>query len=147
MLSKSQILKALVIVFLAVAPCVAQTRAELQRKYYSEDGEHYAVRPGVLMTVSFTGEDRAREIVIEPQREQGKENDLFKGMAPAKLTKIINEVAPARERGRLIREYTFSGGCSEIRTSEYERVTISRTHSCAPSGGGDISATIRWKTS
>lgn len=147
MLSKSGIMKALVVILLIVVPCFAQTRAELQRKYYSEDGEHYEVRPGVLMTVSFTGEDRAREIVIEPQRAPGTDKALFRGMAPAKLTKIINEVAPASERGRLLHQYTFSGGCSEIRTSEYERVTISRIHSCAPSGGGDISATIRWKTS
>lgn len=147
MLSKSQILKALVIVFLAVAPCVAQTRAELQRKYYSEDGEHYAVRPGVLMTVSFTGEDRAREISIKPQREQGAEDAVVKGIAPTRLKKIINEIVPEKERGRLLRQYTFTTGCTDIHTSDYERVTISRIHSCAPSGGGDISATIRWKTS
>jgi len=79
MLSKSQILKALVIVFLAVVPCLPQTQAEFQRKYYSEDGEHYAVRPGVLMTVSLTGEDRAREISIKPQREQGRKTLSSKG--------------------------------------------------------------------
>lgn len=140
-------MKALVIVFLAVVPCVAQTRAELQRKYYSEDGEHYELRLGVVMTVSFTGEDRAREIVIEPRREQGTENALVKLMAPAKLTKIIIEIVPENERGRLLRQLTFTTGCTDIHTSEYERVTISRVHSCAPSGGGDISATIKWKTS
>lgn len=105
------------------------------------------MRPGVMMTVSFTGEDRVREIVIEPQGVQTTEKSTGKGMSPARLTKIINEVVPTSERGRLLREFTFSGGCSDIRTSEYERVTISRTHNCGPEGGRGVSATIRWKAS
>lgn len=83
---------------------MSQTRSELRRKYYSDDGQHYEVRPGVVMTVSLTGEDLAREIVIAPQGVQMTENARVNGMSPARLTKIIDEIVPSSERGRLLRD-------------------------------------------
>lgn len=95
-------------------------------------------RPGVTMTASFTEDGRVCEMMIEPQS---------KVTSSKKLDRVIDELVPVHQRGRLIRDITFSGGCTSNHTTDYEHVMISRTVTCIPQSGkpsATLRKTLRW---
>lgn len=152
-----RLLKALLVMLLIAAPSLAQTAAELRRKYgepkiLSSKSSHilvllYMVRPDITMTVKFgdsTG-GRACEQRVEPYRTRTQNSRQVDVMDESEAEKVLEELAPAAERGRLIKSSNAEFGCSTVLFGDYERVMIAVTRRCAAQGGGTYSVKIRWK--
>jgi hypothetical protein len=150
-----RLLKALLVMLLIAAPSLAQTAAELRRKYGEPDTlsskssqiliERYMVRGSITMTVKFGGSGRACELRIEPRRTRTQNSKRVDVMSEFEAEQVIKELAPMEERGRLIKSSNAEFGCSTVVFADYERVMIAVTRRCAEQGGGTYSVKIRWK--
>ncbi len=154
-----RLLKALLVMLLTAAPCLAQTSTELRRKYGEPEKlspkssqilvERYLVRGSINMTVKFGGgsNGRACELRIEPRRTRTQDGKRVEAMAEFAAEQVLEELAPMKERGRLIKTSNAEFGCSSVVFGDYERVMIAVTKRCAAQGGGTYSVKIRWKDS
>jgi hypothetical protein len=150
-----KLLKALLVMLLIAAPSLAQTAAELRRKYGEPETlshkssqiliERYKVRPNITMIVKFGGSERACELRIEPFRTRTQNSKRVEAMLESEAQQVIEELAPDNERGRLIKTYNAEFGCSTVLFRDYERVMIAVTSRCEAQGGGTYSVKIRWK--
>lgn len=145
----------LIMLVVAVAPCLAQTSTELRRKYGEPKTlshkssrilvERYTVRPNILMTVKFADGGRACELRIEPARTRTQNARRAEIIEAAAAEQIIQELTPSSERGRLINTSDAQFSCASIIFQQYERVMIAVTTRCAAQGGGMYSIKISWK--
>jgi hypothetical protein len=151
---KDRLLQALLLMFMIVAPCLAQTPDDLRRKYGKPETlsdkssrilvERYAVGRDIMMTVKFADQRRACQLRIEPHhaRESGVRDEVMPADEAYKLTE---ELAPTAERGRLIKTSNVGLGCSLVTYNEHERVMIAVATRCTQKNGGIYSVNIRWK--
>jgi hypothetical protein len=125
----------------------AYTETQLKQKYKQIDPIHYLVRPGIVMTVSFSSEGQASLLKIMAAQSSPQQEGSAKLMSLGMVALIIDELSPPETRGRLIRTITFSGGCTSVQASIYDSVTISMTIVCNGEGDNHISsADINWKS-
>jgi hypothetical protein len=149
------LVKALLVIFMLAAPCLAQTRDELRRKYGEPETlshkssriliERYEVLPGIIMTVKFGDRTHACELRVEPLRTELSNARRTEVMKADEAAMITEELSPLLERGRLIKSLNVERGCSPVVYNEYERVMIVVIKGCVQEGGGVQSVTIRWK--
>jgi len=133
---------------LLVLPVTPQTSQELRQRYGNPDAERYVVRPGIVMTVAVAKDGQPCEMIIEPLHSLVSNDTSLKLMPSDKVTEILDEVLPLTQRGKLLRDISFTGGCNLIRTADYETVTITRTIRCTPDVGvWESPMQIRFKTS
>jgi hypothetical protein len=148
MLFKGSLVQLASAMALLVLPVTPQTSQELRQRYGNPDAERYVVRPGIVMTVAFAKDGQPCEMVIEPWHSVVPNDTSPKLMPSDKVTEIIDEVLPLTQRGKLLRDISFTGGCNLIRTADYETVTITRTIRCKPDGGvWESPVQIRFKAS
>jgi hypothetical protein len=151
-----RLLKALLVMLLIAAPSLAQTAAELRRKYGDPEilshkssqvlVERYMVRDNITMTVKYGGGgERACELRIEPFRTKTQNSKRVDVMSEIEAHRVIEELSPKADRGRLIKSSNAEIGCSTVLFGDYERVMIAVTRRCAAQGGGTYSVKIRWK--
>jgi hypothetical protein len=146
--------KALLIILLVAAPSLAQSSAELRRKYGDPEilshkssqvlVVRYMVRENIMMTVKFGSSERACELRIEPRQTRTQNSRRVDVMSESEVERIIEELSPKAERGSLIKTADRNLGCSTVQFGDYERVMIAVTR-CAAQGGGTYSVKIRWK--
>jgi hypothetical protein len=134
---------------LLALPLLAQTRTEFRQKYESPKADTYQVRRGIIMSVKFAAaplwKNYACEAIVKPENTTASKPDVPEVMAAESVEQIIDEVIPVEERGRLVNQMSVNGGCTGLRISIYENVTISRATRCKQRGGGTYQAWIRWK--
>jgi hypothetical protein len=111
-------------------PILAQTPRDLERRYGKPDNYFvrrlgYEVRPEIIMTVSFTSDGQACEMVIEPKRVANGGVVADKNIPAPLVNEIISEVAPMAQRGHLINSMIL-GNYSSFAWEDYERVKISK---------------------
>ena len=148
MLFKGSLVQLASAMALLVLPVTPQTSQELRQRYGNPDAERYVVRPGIVMTVAFAKDGQPCELIIEPLHSLVSNDTSLKLMPSDKVTEILDEVLPLTQRGKLLRDISFTGGCNLIRTADYETVTITRTIRCTPDGGvWESPMQIRFKTS
>lgn len=151
-----KLLKALLVILLVAVPSLAQTSADLRRKYGEPETlsnksspnriERYKLRPGVFMTVRFAGEDAVCEMLFEPTRASNDRSNATKILLEDEARKIVEEFAPVARRGRSIIKLTRPGhDCTTVSYNEYEQVMILLIIGCEKRGGGVHSVKIRWK--
>jgi hypothetical protein len=151
-----RLLKALLVMLLVAAPSLAQTSADLRRKYGEPETlsnksspnriERYKLRPGVFMTVKFAGEDAICEMLFEPVRTSNERSGTSGVLAEDEVGRIVEEFAPVAKRGRPIIKLTRPGhDCTTVGYNEYEQVMILLIVRCEKQGGGTHSVKIRWK--
>lgn len=149
-------LKALLVMLLIAAPSLAQTSADLRRKYGEPETlsnksspnriERYKLRPGVLLTVKFVGADAVCEMLFEPVRTSNDRSNATRILLEDEARKIVEEFAPVARRGRSIIKVTRPGhDCTTVSYNEYEQVMILLIIGCEKRGGGIHSIKIRWK--
>jgi hypothetical protein len=132
------------ILLLAGSSAFAQSSSDLQARY-GAPYEAYEVRPHILMTVLFGAVGQACEMDIEARHRYDGLNGTDLIPLPV-IEEILEEVAPTEERGKVERLITFSGGCSSLRSGEYENVSIYRTELCLRSSGKAVEEVrIKWK--
>ena len=148
MLFKGSLVQLASAMALLVLPVTPQTSQELRQRYGNPDAERYVVRPGIVMTVAFAKDGQPCEMIIEPLHSRVSNDTSLKLMPSDKVTEILDEVLPLTQRGKLLRDISFTSGCNLIHTADYETVTITRTIRCTPDGGvWESPMQIRFKTS
>ncbi|HEX8846841.1 MAG TPA: hypothetical protein VF791_19515 [Pyrinomonadaceae bacterium] len=138
---------ALLLTALAVA-ANAQKADEFRQRYGAPDSHgRYIVRPDIGMTVEFAENGRASRMVIKrlDSEEEGTSSHQPKLMSESSAKEILEEVAPAAKRGKLLRTGGFAASCIRMSFDEYEHVTINQTIRCEKQGGGIYNAAVQFK--
>ena len=117
---------------LAASSVESQTTDELRKRYGQPDAERFVVRSAITVTARYARNGRPCELLIEPRHSLMPDQAAPAPMSPETSTKVIDEMVPLNERGPLIRDITFTGGCSSIRVIEYRDVRITRLIACSP---------------
>ena len=113
--------------------------------------ETYEIRPGILMMPRYATDGQVCEITLEKHHFDNDIADLNTTIPQETFIQLIDELAPANERGRQTmnfgKEYIAAySGHSTTTFAEYENVSIDiygkSSHEC---GKGDIVAVIKWK--
>lgn len=88
----------------------------------------YEIRPGVLITPSYSSEGRVCEIAIEKRHYSGKAVDIDGAMSDEEIQLLFDELAPLKERGHLkfpdVVEMTEESGWFRTTTTPYENVSL-----------------------
>jgi hypothetical protein len=140
-------MKALIVLLLICMAANAQSREDLHKKYGSPIIETFSVRPGVSVTVSYAETGEVCEMIIHLQQlTSALDYPITKTMESKTLTQVIDELVPARERGKRLIPSFLNIACLPLNNcwgvlDDYELVSIQRT------GGTDKEryARIRWK--
>jgi hypothetical protein len=106
---------------------LAPSSQDLHSRYGRPDIERFTVAPGISLTVEYGSDRQACELRIEPTQSlihSVTPNDFL--MPEAEVSKVIEEVAPAGSRGKLIKTGGFQASCGLGNIAEYENVSILR---------------------
>jgi hypothetical protein len=117
-------MKIVLILLLACFSVVAQTKAELKKRFGDPVSETFTVRPGIVLTATYTPSGQIRELLIAPE-VSGLIKSTSKTLSHYVLREIIDELVPARERGKFILSgfITCPSGCAGS-SEDYEKVSI-----------------------
>ncbi len=113
--------------------------------------EAYEIRPGILMMPRYSGDGQVCEVEIEKRHYSDGVVYLGSTIPHETILKIIDEIAPASERGPSIKnlgsEYlSMRSGPSVTTVAEYLNVSIEIDGQTTPvEFAGDVVAFIRWK--
>ena len=125
---------------------LGQTSDDLRQKYGSPLKESYLVRPGILVTVTYSKDGQICEMMIEPQPPSTPIKSSDERIRSIVLNEIIDELVPIKERGKHLGSSFLNLTCLPRNdcagTGEsYEKLYIYRN------GGDDLHryATIQWK--
>lgn len=140
---------ALCLMAIFCAAAHGQTAADISNKYPVVNA--YEVRPGILMTAKYAEDGQVCEMTLEKRHKTPDKTDFGSTIPREVIKQLIDELAPASERGRPAKRYlrgesesTISGNI-EITESEYENISIQILGSLSPTEFGDVVAAIRWK--
>lgn len=109
------------LIVLFIAGANGQTSADLANKYHHH--EVYEVQPGVQMTANFAADGQVCEMQVE-QAHFGKNGaDLRDGIDEAQISALIDQLVPAKERGKKMRGLEQCvGACDSV--DEYSNVFV-----------------------
>ena len=141
-----KVLGALTVLLLLCAGVVAQSRADLTKKYGAPRSETFLLRANIAATVSYGPNGQITELIIAPFS-----NAIIKtvgnGISPDTLKELIDELVPESTRGK----GQFGGGvivtclpaddCNGSQMS-YEKLTI---YYNAGKNGNANYAVVQWK--
>lgn len=119
-------LKSFLLILLCAFPLVAQTSADLRKKYQiSTAVETFEVRPNIVATVSYGEGGQAISILITP-RPTSDTNDQSKNSMPLKVAEeLVEEFAPVSVRGKLYQNTVdLVSGRNVYRSMNYDNLTI-----------------------
>jgi hypothetical protein len=120
---------------------VAQTRNDFQRKY---NDSAFEIRPNVWMTAKYNEDGQACELIIK-ERNNCKAGDVSL-KSKVRIKELLNEFAPAPQRGKFINRSEFASDCCIGFKEEYENLTVIFADEAQLLSGNSYSAlTIRWK--
>jgi hypothetical protein len=138
-----QLLFAALIIGMLGISAVAQTPADLQRKYGTPTNV-FEVRPGVLMTVKCGDDGQVSEMIVERRHTTDAKINLNSTLPDAMVQELIDELAPVETRGKRIDkgymdkwylESNISGNLIQT-NRRYENFTITLIGNLSPSGEG-----------
>lgn len=133
---------------------VAQPRSDIFSKYKTVEG--YEIRPGIVMMPRYAGDGQVCEIGLEKRHHTAEVIDLDSALSRKVVDQIVDEFAPASDRGPKTNDsggiYRISEDGSGMATKvEYQNVTVeiysrALSHRMQQISADDnIGATIRWK--
>jgi hypothetical protein len=137
----------LIAIFCAVAQ--GQTAADISSKYPVVNA--YDVRPGILLTAKYAEDGQVCEMTLEKRHKTPDKTDFGSTIPHGVIRQLIDELAPASERGKPAKRYlrgdseSTISGTIETTESEYENISIQILGNLSPTELGDVVATIRWK--
>jgi hypothetical protein len=110
-------------IFLLLLCCVsimAQTQADLRKKYGAPVSEIYEVRPNVSLTVTYGKEGQTCAMHFEPKFTDSKLPEV----TSATLANVFDEIVPADKRGKNIINGFFSGIGFYGTWEDYEKLQV-----------------------
>ena len=113
--------------------------------------ESYEIRPGVLVMPKYAKDGTVCELSIEKLHVQGDTVDLGSSMSQESVMNMIDELAPAAERGKAIIQtggfdYITNGfGRMAITSAEYENVSIHIYGTRSSPISGNVAVILHWK--
>jgi hypothetical protein len=125
----------LLLLLCALAPvALSQTSEEFRQKYGKPTVETFSVQPKIVLTVGYTADDQPCQIVLEPPHSIIPSTDeRFDSMPTDAITKLMEDLSPPSQRGKLVQAYVTKSGCNSYDVREYERVKITRSQgNCEP---------------
>jgi len=137
------------IVFIVLLTCFsvgAQTKDEFKKRFGDPVSETFIVRSGIVVTATYTQSGQVRELLIAPQMT-GLIKSKDKTLSYDVLREIIDELVPAKERGKSIISGFLNLTCLPQNdcagsSEDYEKVTI---YYNAGRGGVNY-AVIQWNS-
>ena len=110
--------------------------------------EAYEARPGILVLPRYTNTGQVCEVAIQRLHYHDEEVDLFSNLPEPQLLQVIDELAPASERGPkddTLGNLVTGSGRSVIIHRYYANVTITLyIMSGSSEGDGNLVALIQW---
>ncbi len=112
---------------------LTQSSQDLHNRYGEPDGERFAARPGISLTVEYGSDHLACQALIEPPQPLTYREEHVPLMSSDGVSEVLKEIAPVAMRGKEIGTSNLLSGCIVADLTEYENVTIMRsTHNCLP---------------
>jgi hypothetical protein len=123
------------VLFFVLKPSLAQTPADLQKKYGATVAA-YEIRPGILMTAKFTDAGQACELIIGERHASHNGDVGIPHLTRELVRELIDELVPVSERGEKDRYYGTSllAGSGSTTSYGYEHVSIKYQESFLPKG-------------
>jgi hypothetical protein len=116
-------MKIVLITLLTCFSVGAQTKDEFKKRFGDPVSETFMVRPGIVLTASYTPSGQIRELLIAPEMT-GLIKSKNKTLSHDLLREIIDELLPAGERGKfIISSFLNCSDCGGT-LDKYESVTI-----------------------
>jgi hypothetical protein len=122
--------------------------ADLHSRYGEPNMERFMARPRISLMVEYGSDHLACVARLEPPQSLVVNQDLQAPLMPSEaVSEVIEEIAPAKIRGKQINVATTQSGCNVVAITDYEDLWIMRaTHECEPdSPDRDASTTINFK--
>ena len=130
-------------------PLASLKRVEEFSKY--KRVETYEIRPGILIMPRYSDSGQVCEIAIEKSHYSPTTIDLDSTLPREVFIRIVDELVPPNERGRLASDFneeylSLYSGNSVTTFKEYENISINIYGKASPKGGvSDVAATVTWK--
>jgi hypothetical protein len=124
-----------------------------QREAFSKytSVEAYEIRPGILIMPRYSNNGQVCEIAVEKSHYTSTAIDLDSTLPREEFIRIVDELAPSNERGRLAIDFndeylSLYTGNSVTTFKEYENISINIYGKTSPKDGvRDVAATVSWK--
>lgn len=126
-------------------PILGQTLADFQARY--QQVTSYRIRPGALARPAFTAGGQVCKIVVEKEPVDNSKIIFGSSFSQTDVKEIVNELAPAAERGRNLNgplNTTIDGGFVETDYS-YEHVLVREFGVTRPVARPAVVITITWR--
>ena len=142
-------LACIICTFILLFPIASLKRGEDFSKY--KRVETYEIRPGILIMPRFSENGQVCEIAIEKSHYSPTTIDLDSTLPREEFIRIVDELVPPSERGRLAIDFneeylSLYNGNSVTTFKEYENISINIYGKASPKDGvSDVAATISWK--
>jgi hypothetical protein len=125
----------------------SQTTADLEKRYGSPVKE-YEVRPGILMTATYSDDGQVCKMYVERRHfsETGFDQRLY--LPQETITELIDELVPISLRGGKTKGDGFSRITGQLSDQiyDYENVSIKvLTGSASDDCNGGVTLIIKWK--
>jgi hypothetical protein len=136
----------LVILTVAVSG-FAQTNADLEKRYGSPINE-YEVRPGIVMTPTYSDDGRVCKMYVERRHFSETGFDLRLHLPQETIFELMDELAPAALRGGKTNGDGFSRITGQLSDQIYDYDNVSITvlaGAASGDGNGGAAIIIRWK--
>lgn len=119
----------LIMFFIIVASCFAQTRDSLRAKYGRSTSETYDSGKGVMLTATFDDKGDTCGVLIDRRSRRGHTPSSAETLSDADANRILDDLAPTTSRGKYIIGTFLDIYCMPDNdcfgsSQEYENLTI-----------------------
>ena len=119
----------LMVFFIVVTSCSAQTRDSLGAKYGRPTSETYDSGKGVMLTVTFDDKGATCSVLIDRRGRSGGAPSSAETLSQADANRILDDLAPRNSRGKYIMGTFLDMVCMPDNncfgsSAEYENLTI-----------------------
>ena len=147
MSARLYLIRTSLIILTVGVPVFTQTTADLEKKYGSPVKE-YEVRPGIVMTATYSDHGQVCKMVVERRHFSETVFDLRLYLEREMINELIDELVPAALRGGKTGGDGFSRITGQLSDEihDYENVSITVLASAASDDcSGGAALIIKWK--
>jgi hypothetical protein len=147
MSARVYLIKSSLIILILGVPVFTQTAADLEKKYGSPVKE-YEVRPGILMTATYSDDGQVCKMYVERRHFSETSFDQRLSLPQEMIIELIEELVPTELRGGKTEGDGFSRITGQLsdRIHDYQNVSTTVLASAASGDcNGGAALIIKWK--